>query len=303
MNQPALTILAIPKPFCGHIGLIQRNAITSWTKLLPRPEIYLFGEEEGITEFAAELGIHHVDIARSKFGTPMLDDLMRRGREFALTPLFAYVNSDIILLQECLDAAVKIREQFSKFLAVAYRANIDLTEQLDFEADGEMKLRRDILPSGMPGEPTAIDVFIFTPDVYEDVPPFAIGRGWFDQWLIKEACRQRIPVVDVTNVARAIHQNHDYAHVGGNLQAVLSTEEGQRNLALYGGTPHAFSLLNATHELLPDGTIRRVRFRRPRAAVRNWFWSNFIQPTAGLRAKLGLRRTVRAAAQGGGTKE
>jgi hypothetical protein len=302
MNQPSLTILAIPKPFSGHIGLIQRNAITSWTKLLPRPEIYLFGEEEGVAEFAAELGIHHVDIARSKFGTPMLDDLMRRGREFALTPLLAYVNSDIILLQECLDAVVKIREQFSRFLAVAYRANIDLTEPLDFEANGEMKLRREILPSGVPGEPTAIDIFIFAPDVYENVPSFAIGRGWFDQWLIKEACRQRIPVVDVTNVARAIHQNHDYAHVGANLQAVLSTEEGQRNLALYGGTPHAFSLLNATHELLADSTIRRIRFRRERAAVRNWFWSTFIQSTAGLRAKIGLRRTAKAAAQENGTK-
>jgi hypothetical protein len=302
MNQPALTILAIPKPFSGHIGVIQRNAITSWTKLLPRPEIYLFGEEEGVTEFAAKLGIHHVDIARSNFGTPMLDDLMLRGCEFARTPLLAYVNSDIILLQECLDAVVRIREQFAKFLAVAYRSNIDLTEPLDFEADGEMKLRREIMPSGVPGEPTAIDVFIFTPDVYENVPSFAIGRGWFDQWLIKEACRQRIPVVDVSNVGRAIHQNHDYAHIGASLQAVLSTEEGQRNLALYGGTPHAFSLLNATHELLPDSTIRRVHFRRERAAAWNWFWSNFIQPTAGLRAKLGLQRTVKSAAQGNGTK-
>ncbi len=29
-----LTLFTIPKPFAGHIGLIQRNAIASWT-LLP----------------------------------------------------------------------------------------------------------------------------------------------------------------------------------------------------------------------------------------------------------------------------
>jgi hypothetical protein len=296
MNRPALTVLAIPKPFYGHIGVIQRNAITSWTRLRPRPDIYLFGDEQGVAEIAAELRIQHIDnLARSTFGTPMLDDLMVRGREIARTPLLAYVNSDIILLQECLDAVVKIRERFPKFLAVAHRLNIDLTELLNFEADGEMKLRREIVPSGVPGEPTAIDIFVFTSDVYENVPPFAIGRGWFDQWLIKEACRQRIPVVDLTNVARAIHQNHEYAHIGGSLQGVLSTEEGQHNLALYGGTPHAFSMLNATHELLPDGTIRRVRFRRESTAVRSWLWSNFIKPTARLRAKIGLRRRVKAA--------
>ncbi len=303
MNERALTILAIPKPFCGHISVIQRNAIMSWTKLLPRPEIYLFGDEQGVAEIAADLGIHHIDnLARSNCGTPMLDDLMLRGREFARTPLLAYVNSDIILLQECLDAVVKIREQFSRFLAVAYRSNIDVTESLNFDADGEMKLRRDILLSGVPGDPTAIDIFVFTRDVYENVPPFAIGRGWFDQWLIKEACRQRIPVVDMTNVARAIHQNHAYSHIGGSLQAVLSTEEGQRNLALYGGTPHAYTLLNATHELLSDRTIRRVRFRRESFAVRNWFWNTFILATAGLRAKIGLHRTVKTSSQGDGTK-
>ncbi len=30
-----ITIFAIPKPFKGHIDVIQRNAIQSWTKLSP----------------------------------------------------------------------------------------------------------------------------------------------------------------------------------------------------------------------------------------------------------------------------
>jgi hypothetical protein len=47
MSGPLLTLLAMPKPFEGHIGIIQRNAITSWTNLNPRPEIFLFGEEKG----------------------------------------------------------------------------------------------------------------------------------------------------------------------------------------------------------------------------------------------------------------
>ncbi len=286
-----ITILGMPKPFRGHIGTIQRNAIASWTMLRPRPEIYLFGEEEGVAEIAAELRISHLhDIARNEFGTPLLDDLLRRAREFARTPLLCYVNSDIILLQEFVDAVSAIHAQFPKFLGVAYRLNIELTETLDFGGGGEMKLRREILPLGTPGNATAIDVFVFPPDSYQQVPPFAIGRAWFDQWLIKDARRQRIPIVDITQVTRAIHQNHDYAHIAGGQQGAYWGEEARRNLVIYGGVPHAFTLLDVTHELLPSGRIRRVHFRREAAAVQKWLWKTVIQPTSGLRGKLGLQR-------------
>jgi len=291
MSAPLLTILAIPKPFRGHIGTIQRNAITSWTMVRPRPEIYLFGEEEGVAEIAAELRIGHLhDIARNESGTPLLDDLLHRARRFARTPLLCYVNSDIILLQEFVDAVSAIHVQFPKFLGVAHRLNIELTETLDFVEGGEMKLRSKILPLGTPGNPTAIDVFVFPPDAYQQVPPFAIGRAWFDQWLIKDARRQRVPVVDMTQVARAIHQNHDYSHIAGGQQGAYWGEEARRNLVIYGGVPHAFTLLDVTHELLPSGRIRRVYFRREAAAVQDWLWKTVNQPTSQLRGKLGLRR-------------
>ena len=286
-----ITILAMPKPFRGRIGIIQRNAITSWTMLRPRPEIYLFGEEEGVAEIASELRINHLhDIARNEFGTPLLDDLLRRAREFVRTPLLCYVNSDIILLQEFVDAVSTIRVQFPKFLGVAHRLNIELTEALDFAEGGETVLRSKILPLGTPGNPTAIDVFVFPPDLYQQVPPFAIGRAWFDQWLIKDALRQRIPVVDMTQVTRAIHQNHDYGHIAGGQQGAYGGEEARRSLAIYGGVPHAFTLLDVTHELLPNGRIRRVYFRRAAAGMQDWLWKTLIQPTSKLRGKLGLQR-------------
>ena len=50
-----LTLFAIPKPFRGQSDLIQRNAITSWTRIEPRPDVLLFGNEEGTAEFEAHL--------------------------------------------------------------------------------------------------------------------------------------------------------------------------------------------------------------------------------------------------------
>jgi hypothetical protein len=290
MTTP-LTILAMPKAFHGHIGLIQRNAIASWTQLRPRPEIHLFGEDEGVAEIAAELRIHHLrDIARSEFGTPLLDDLLRRAREFAGTPLLCYVNSDIILLQEFLDSVTKIQAQLTNFLVVAHRLNINVAEIIDFAADGERKLRSEILPRGLPGNHTAIDAFVFPRDMYTQVPPLAIGRAWFDQWLIQDARRQDVPVVDVTEVARAIHQNHEYGHIAGGQQGAYWGEEARRNLAIYGGVPHAFTLLEVTHELKRDGRLRRVHFLRERHAAREWLWRTFVLRTASVRERLGLRR-------------
>jgi hypothetical protein len=52
-----LTIFAVPKVFRGHIAVIQRNAIASWTRINPRPDVILFGTDEGTAEVASELGV------------------------------------------------------------------------------------------------------------------------------------------------------------------------------------------------------------------------------------------------------
>jgi hypothetical protein len=289
MTGSLFTTLAMPKPFTGHIGVIQRNAIKSWTKLEPRPDIFLFGEEAGTAEIATELHIGNLrDIQRSDLGTPLLSDLLQRARQTAKTPLLCYLNSDIILLQDFQRAITAIHQQLPKFLAVTHRWEIDLPYEWDFA--GETPLHLGSLPPGFSGSHTAIDVFVFPRDMYVDVPPLAIGRAWFDQWLIKDALLHGLPVVDMTRVARAIHQKHEYTHIAGGQRGAYGGEEARRNLDIYGGIQHAFTLLNATHELLPDGSIRRIHYRREKFHVQQWLWRNFVQRTSPLRKRLGLTR-------------
>lgn len=291
MNEPGLTILATPKPFRGHIGIIQRNAVTSWTHLRPPLRICLFGKEEGTAEIAAELKVHHLHgIQTNPFGTPLLHDLLHHAREFSRTPLLCYVNCDVILLQEFLDAVVAVSQQLPRFLCVAHRLNVDVTTPLMFDPDWQRSFREEILTRGSAGGPLAIDVFAFPRDLYTDVPSLALGRAWFDQWLIKDALAREVPVVDISRVAQAIHQNHEYAHLEGGQKTAYWGEEAQQNLALYGGIPHAYTLLHVTHELTEGGRLKRVRFRRQRAALRDWLWRAVISPTAGMRRKIGFRR-------------
>ena len=286
-----ITILAMPKPFHGHIGTIQRNAITSWTKLKPRPEIILFGLEEGAAECARELGLIHIPaVSRNRYGTPLLADIFANAERLASHDLFTYVNADIILPADFTVGVEKIERTFAKFLAVGRRTNLEIREPLDFSECWEVKLMERMRREGRLESHTGIDCFVFRRGTYEQVPPLAIGRAWFDQWCIKYARKKGLPVVDLTDFAPIVHQLHDYGHVSGGKQWVYGGAEADENLAYYGERPHTYTILSATHLMTREGAIRRVFFRKEIFAVQTFMWETFVHKTYPARKRLGLTR-------------
>ena len=284
-----LTIFSVPKAFKGHIGTIQRNALKSWTLLRPRPEVLLFGSDEGTAETAADLGLRHItELAVNARGAPLLSDMFRKAEAAASSELMCYVNADILLTGEFMSAVQGVQEKFAKSLLVSKRINIGVTDELDFERGWAEKLRAR--HDATDGGPTAIDVFVFRKGTYGEVPDFAIGRLWFDQWLIKAALQQELPVVDASRMAPVLHQNHDYNHVAGGAEQVWRGQEPAENLRLYGSAPHSYTLLDVTHELTAGGTIRRVRLRRPTAKLKELAWKLLVQRTVKVRNAIGLRR-------------
>jgi hypothetical protein len=55
-----LTFFTTAKPFRGHDGITQKNALKSWTLLHPDVEVILFGNEDGAAEVAEELRLHRM---------------------------------------------------------------------------------------------------------------------------------------------------------------------------------------------------------------------------------------------------
>jgi hypothetical protein len=51
-----ITFFTTPKPFRGHIGVIQRNAIESWKRIHPSAEVILFGDEVSVTPASPSQG-------------------------------------------------------------------------------------------------------------------------------------------------------------------------------------------------------------------------------------------------------
>src|ERR1700746_416353 len=171
-----ITIFAMPKAFRGHIDVIQRNAIESWTKLSIKPEIILFGTDEGTAEVAREFAVRHVaEVARNAEGTPLVNDLFAQGQRHAANDLLCYVNADIILLDDFSTTVEKIARFHSPLLMVGRRTDLDITQPIDFSNSAwESRLREEARASGLLRIPTLIDYFAFSKGLFADLLPLAL---------------------------------------------------------------------------------------------------------------------------------
>jgi hypothetical protein len=227
-----LTLFSVPKPFDGPIGEIQRRAVETWMAL-EGVQVVLLGDEEGVAAAARSAGAGHVPaIARTEHGTPRLDSAFEQAGRVAAHPLRCFVNADILLGDDLVAATRLVAGRTERFLIVGQTRE-----------DGRLR------------GAAALDWFVFPGDLYHDVPPFALGRACFDNWLVWQA-RQEGMVVDATRAVNAVHQGHDYGHLVGGKGEAYYGEEAARNLELAGGKAHLYTIHDASH-VLADGRLRR----------------------------------------------
>ena len=252
--SPELALFSTPKHFRGHFATIQRNAITSWTHLNPRPEILLFGDEEGTAEIAAELGIRHFpDVARNEFGTPLLDDLFRQAGQHASAPLLCYVNADIVLTGDFSSAVNRVPSLYRKFMAVGRRWDFDWDQPIDFaRADWVEIVRAQAKKANVQRPGNFIDYFLFSRGVCDDLLPLAIGRFWWDNYLLWRARSGGAELLDVSPIVMALHQNHDYSH-SRKFTDVRQGPELKRNRTMVGPWWHLYTIEDATQIVTEDG--------------------------------------------------
>jgi|TARA_B100001079_G_scaffold74551_1_gene64191 hypothetical protein len=270
-----ITIFSNPRPFTGPFDIIQQNAIRSWKQIKPEVQIILFEDEEGTTKkIANEL---HVDlitnVKTNEFGTPLIDGVFEKIKEYAKFDIVAQVNADIILSNDFVKTINKVCLLLEKnpFLMVGRRWDLDVKKAIKFDSQGMwfQKLINRLPIEGKLHGMSGIDYWIFRKDYLFDPPPFVVGRPGFDSWLVYKARSNKIPVIDATELITIIHQNHDYP---------LKREESfhiecERNFKLVGGYWSAFSLRDA-NKLLDENGIKNHGFPKIIYSTlsTNYFW-------------------------------
>ena len=265
--MPLITLFSAPKPFTDpHITTIQRNAIKSWT-LLPDVEVILLGEETGLAEAAHELGVKHIsNVARNANGTPLISSMFQMARENSNSDLLCIINADIILMPNFVEAAKQVVKLKDNFVLLSQRWDLDVTQPIEFTKGWQDRLSSIVNHQGTLHRPAGSDFFFFPRSSFREVPPFAIGRAGWDNWMIYKARKENWPVIDGTPSLMIVHQNHDYSHLPGG-KPHYEHPDTNENIRLAGGTAAVrYTILDSTHQLV-DGRLTRppgsrLRFMR-----------------------------------------
>jgi hypothetical protein len=257
-----LTLFTIPKGFTEpHVSLIQRNALASWQHLGKEVQVLLMGDDPGVAAAAREYGATHMaGAATNEFGTPLLDWAFSEAATNGSGALLCYLNADIILVDDFL-AAVQRLPARDDYLAIGQRWNCDVRAPIDFAARGST-LARWARENGELDQGRGSDYFVFPRGADFGLPPFAVGRPGWDNWMMGRTLELHLPLIDITECVTVIHQNHDYAHVAARNGSDWEGPEAERNRRLGGWLEtYLHSPANATHRLTTGG-LRRTRSPR-----------------------------------------
>uniref|UniRef100_A0A6M3KFS4 Putative glycosyltransferase n=1 Tax=viral metagenome TaxID=1070528 RepID=A0A6M3KFS4_9ZZZZ len=201
-----LSIFTTCRAFAGQHDIAQRNALTSWTLLRPRPEIVVFGNDAGSAEICQELDLRHEPkVKTTARGIPLIDNLFLRAQRLATHDILCYINADIIVTRELVAAAELVAGRFGQFLMTGLRWDLDIEEPIDFSDSWASRLRMRTKIQGNFHRTTGADYFIFPRSLYQNIPEFIIGRSAWDNWLIMDAVRRGVPLVDATRAVFVVH--------------------------------------------------------------------------------------------------
>jgi len=256
-------LFSIPKAMTGEAECLQHNAFESWRRLGSVLDVVLVGDEAGVATAAREFGFVHVPKLKcNSLGTPLISDAFDQARTASTAPWLLYANADIMFFGDLLEAVASLRQwPAARFLAMGQRLESD--SSVDIRAWSDSQLSEWSALQKQTCRPASVvckDYFLFPRHLYRDIPPFAVGRGNWDNWVVYQAHKSGTPVIDLSGRVTAIHQPHGHGHCGNRRLAYVSGLEAKENQRLAGGR-HLLMGSHASHFLDPQGQVRRMHWR------------------------------------------
>jgi hypothetical protein len=250
-----ITILTTPKPSIGNMHRDFVNAMRNWTRLCPRPEILVFGGDKKLVE--AEGGRYIATYPSNKHGLPFLDGIYQIAQEEAKYDTFMLVSDHLMFMPGLMAAVQRCEATFSKFLAVGQRHDVDIAELIDYTDPHWPSALQEYITAGRLHGPSAKDYMIFSRDFPIHIPPFLVGRPWYDSWFVVATLKANIPVVDLSCTVIAAHPNHNYAQIPGNPQFNHGNPGEEYNRRLATGVTGLGLVTSSQWIDTPNGIIER----------------------------------------------
>lgn len=226
-----LTIITTPKPLdSAKNKMAFLNAIRSWVRLTPRPEILVFGGDRTLVEREGARWIG--DFKGTPQGRPYFDDFIGRAEALAANDILMYCTDHLILTSDLSPVVERVSGTFpGNFVVVGKRRALHIQESIDFSnPDWESILRDRVLRTKFLDNNAAKDYIIFRRPLGIPVPNFIMGYPWYDTWFVWAVLQANYPVVDATHVLMVVHQKHGFPE--GSVDAREETPGGQHNLRI-----------------------------------------------------------------------
>lgn len=211
------------------------------------------GDDAGVKEAAEEFGLQYIPkVEKNEYGTPLVSDIFRQAENHSSSKMLCYINADIIMGQDLVVAA-KLCLSLWKFLAGGFRWNLDVLHEIDFSnPTWHKELRVAVDQRGERFVATGIDYFLFSRGLWRAIPPLALGRLAWDNWLLYGVLLNGGKLIDSSAQVLPIHQTHGYSHnFGKDLSSMYDGPEAKRNYELAGGG--LFDLDDCRYRLESDG--------------------------------------------------
>lgn len=240
-------IFGIPKPSNAVMDKIQENAVYSW--ICVSSGVILCGNDGvGLSE---RMNTDWTCVQTNEYGTPLVNDAFKKACEMSSDEYLMYSNCDMVYVHNLNLVATRVNELFSDFLVVGRRIDVaGVPSPVNDSKWWEDRVVEIANESGKLHIWSGIDYFLFNRELIEklDIPPFAVGRVAWDNWMIGRAKQLGIPVIDATSSILAVHQNHSYDHVTGGHDWVRNGPEARENRRLAAGVP-ALTIKDADHKV------------------------------------------------------
>lgn len=245
-----ITFYTIPRAFKGEFHALQSRAIMSWLNAVPGAQVVLFGDDVGVHQAAEWFGcVHMGKLDRNEHGTPLLNDAMRQIEMVARYDWLCEISADIVLRSDFAEALAALNDVVTPFV-VGQRWDVIGANHIATAWDnGELHA------------PCGVDYFLYRRGSLGEIPPFAVGRTMYDQWLVWHAINSGMTVIDATDAITAVHIAHGYPAWEDGKQGLFKSEERTRNhqLAQATGMPRLYGINDAPYVLTAEGAlVKRV---------------------------------------------